>query len=697
MPTLQSLSRHATRAFVLVVFGAIRLAAQAAQPVQTPNSQPRDLISSFAVGGWGVNLADRDPTVKPGDDFFMSENGTWFKNTELGAQIPMSAYWRDLRRLVPRQLAGLLENAAANHAAIAGSDEARVGSFYRAFMDEGAVEAKGLSPLRSKLDAIRAVRKPSQLSALMGAQANSGYGVFGVFISQDSHNPERYAAYLNAGGLSLPGPEYYLDPQFADIRKAYESYVGGMLRLIEWPMPEQRARDILALETEIAKVSWSHEQMRDALLTDNPMSVTELKAFAPGIDWDEYFRSAGLGQVRSINLGAKSAFPKIAQIFASTPVAVWQARQAFGLADNDAPFLNAAAVALNFDFRAKQFNSSNVVALPRSQRAAITTDQNIGDMLGTLYLGKYFSPAAKAMATEMFENIRTAFGNRIRTTPWMSDETKVRSLDKLAKMTAVIGYPEKRRDYTGLRIEDGDLYGNVDRARRYRWQKRIAQLDKPFDRVEGAFTPQTVNYNSNFQSNSIEIPAGLLQPPFFDVTADPAVNYGAVGVTIGQVMASAFDDIGQHYEADGRLHDTWTPAEQEFFQTKKKALAEQYSSIEPIPGIHIKGDLVVNEAIDDLGGTLAALDAYHLSLKGAKAPVIDGFTGDQRFFMGHAQMWRAKFPPSFVRNQIAQGSNSPPFVRVNYVTRNVDGWYDAFNVQPGERLYVAPENRIRIW
>lgn len=657
-----------------------------------------------------MDLSDRDSSIKPGDDFYMWQNGAWYARTEFSPQRPYAAYWNDLRRMVPRRLTAILTEVSAHRDAAPDSVEGRAGAFFRAFMDEKAVESKGVTPLEPQLALIRAAKSKPQMAQLMGVIAGSwaarnstlsnqptDRALFAAGVGQDRSDPGRYAVYLGQAGLGMPGPEYYSDRNLADIKAAYQIYVTRMLTLTAWPDAEIRAQEVVALETRIAAASWSHEQMGDVLARNNAMTVAELAALAPAFPWREFLNGAGLGKVSRVVIDAKSAFPNLARIFADTPIEVLQAQQAFALADRAGLILNAAAFRANFDFWGKMFNNQSAVPRPRSFYAWTTLEGCIGDLLGSLYVKQYLPPESQVQAFEMTANMKRAFDARLEKVAWMSPATRLKAREKLASMTMNIGFPKKSQDYSGLVVSDRDLYGDVRRSRELAWSRQLERLGRQFDRAYWAFTPQWISYAYTPATNTMEIPAGTFQPPFFDPKADPAVNYGAVGVMIGAMMAAAFDGRGHHYDSNGRLHDWWTPEESQTFERFRRQLSEQYSAVEPLPGIHLKGDLVVDEAIDDLTGWQIALDAYHLSLKGKPAPVIEGLTGDQRVFLGRAQMWRAKFPADFVRNQVATGQNSMPFLRVNGPVRNMDSWYEAFGVQPGNRMYLEPENRVRIW
>jgi putative endopeptidase len=502
---------------------------------------------------------------------------------------------------------------------------------------------------------------------------------------------------VSQGGLLLPGPEYSSEAQFADIRAAYETYAASLLRAIGWPEPELRAREIVAFESRIAAASWSHEQLRDSVRTYNPITVTELRALAPAFDWPAFLRGAGLAGVERVVIDAKSAFPGIAAAFAATPLETLRARLAFSLADARALYAGKALNGPRLVFRGQAMGNNFFSATDRSVLAERATEISLSDLVGALYVARYSSPAAKRVAETMAQQLRQAFDARLTHSPWLSPVGRARAREKLAKLSIHVGYPDRFDAYDGLEVRADDLYGNVARAAAYEWRRKIAELGKPYDRSRWILAAEYPNYNYVATTNTVEIPAALLQPPFFDLRADPAVNYGSLGALIGQMIVSGFTAQGLPYDGDGRLRP-WLPADDAArFAALAARISARYSAIAPLPGLHLKGELLVDEAAGDLGGLQIALDAYHGALAGRVAPVLDGTSGDQRFFLGRAQMWRAKFPDNFVRNQIATGANAPPWVRVNAPLPWIDAWYAAFGVNSGDRMYVAPADRIRLW
>ncbi len=656
------------------------------------------LLAAAMFTSWGVDLSDRDPSVRAADDLYRSQNGAWLARTELSAAHPNAAYWRDLRVLSTERLASLVAEA-----------DGRVGAFYRSFMDERTIEAKGLDPLKPELDAIRAAPTKEQLAEVMGGVEGPGavrsptvrfrvvHALFSLTIAQDPNDPAHDALFIGQAGLQLPGPEYYSDPKLADLKVAYQQYIAQMLKTIGWPEPEARAADIVAFEMRVAAASWSREQMTDVVKTYNPMTVSDLARFAPGFPWRSFLRGAEVSKVERVIVDAKSAFPAIAKAFADAPVEVLRARQAFAAADEAAPLLNGAMAQVNFDFRGKKFNGLFQSETPRQVRAEQAVEANIVDLVSALYVARYSSPETRTKATTMTENMRAALDTRLADNPWMSSETKRRAREKLAKMQMHIGWPDHLQTYDGLSIREDDLYGNVVRSAAWNWRRSVADLSRSFDRSQWALAPGYPQYAYVPIRNTVEISAAMFQQPFFDLHADDAVNYGAIGAVIGQQIVAGFDNHGGRYDAGGRLAEWWTAADRKRLAEETGKLSAQYSAVEPIPGLHVKGDLVADEGLDDIGGMLIALDAYHRSLHGAEPPVLDGFTGDQRFFLGRAQMWRAKFSDGFTRNQVATGANAMPFLRVNGPARNLDAFYQAFGVKPGDGMYLAPADRAHAW
>ena len=651
--------------------------------------------ASSMAGPWGFDLAGRDTTVAPGTDFYQYANGTYLKSLVIPPDRPRYGTFDALRALSDTRVHDLLDQAAAHPEASA--DEALVGGFYKAAMDEVRVDALDDKPLGQDLAAIRAAKTRADLAALMG-KANSSFngGLFGVAIQNDAKSPNRYAVYVAQDGLGLPDRDYYLEPSFAAKKTQYQTYVAQTLKAVNWPAAEAQAKAIVDLETQLAAASWSKVEQRDPVKSYNPMTPAELKALAPDFPWSAYLGAAEVGSAARVVVTEKSAFPRLARVFAQTPIETLRAWAAFKVVDNASPYLSKRFVDANFEFRNKTLQGQPEQK-PRWKRAAGLLDAQVGEAVGKTYVAKYFPPESKAKMEALIGDLRAALAARIQHVSWMSDATKARALDKLSRFTVKVGYPVKWRDYSGLTLTSTDLYGDVERATAFDWARQVKRLNGPVDRDEWGMTPQTVNAYYNPLQNEIVFPAAILQPPFFDPSADMAVNFGAIGGVIGHEMTHGFDDQGRQFDGTGALADWWAPEDAAKYVVQTKRLGDQYSLFEPIKGSHVKGELTMGENIADLGGLLLGLDAYHLSLKGAPAATLDGVTGDQRVFFGWAQVWRGAIRDDALRQALVTDPHSPAHERVDGVVRNIDAWYEAFGVKPGDPMYVAPEQRVRIW
>jgi len=658
-------------------------------------AQAADLSQAPRMGTWGFDLAGRDLSVAPSKDFFDYANGTYLQKLEIPADRSRFGAFDALQELSQQRMRAVAEKAAADPAAK--GDEAKVGAFYRAFMDEATVDALGAKPMAGDLAAIRAIKSKEQMARHMGETMRQfGGSFFGAYVHDDAKDPEVYTAYLFQGGLGLPDRDYYLEARFAKEKAAYEAYVTRLLTLAGWERPAEHAAAIVALETEIAKVSWTRAESRDDDKTYNPFEITKLQAYAPGFDWAAFTAGAGLSKASKVVVAQNTAFPKIAQIYAKAPMDTLRAWAAFNLADQAAPYLSKDFVEARFEFRNKTL-SGQPIQQPRWKRAVAATDSSIGEALAKPYVAAYFPAESKAKMETLVSDIQVAMKGRIEKLDWMGPATKAKALEKLGKFRVKIGYPDKWRDYSGLRLEDKDLYGNIQRASAFEWDYRAARLGGPVDDEEWGMTPPTINAYYQPTKNEIVFPAAILQPPFFDPQGDPAVNYGGIGGVIGHEITHGFDDQGRKSDGDGRLSEWWTAEDAAKFNAQAEKFGKQYATVEVLPGAHINGDLTMGENIADLGGLLLALDAYHLSLKGQPAPVIDGLTGDQRVFLGWAQVWRAKMRDDRMRQQLVSDPHSPPKYRVDVPVRNIDAFYEAFGVKPGDGMYVAPADRVRIW
>ena len=674
---------------------AVLWAGQACAAPDPAAAAPQAAIATPRLGPWGFDLAGRDLSVRPGEDFFRYSVGAYVKALQIPPDRSRFGAFDNLRELSQNRMRAVLEAAAADRAAE--PERAKVGAFYRSFMDEAAVEARGSAPLTEDLAAVRAATDRSRLAALMGASVRGfGGSFFAPSVDADAKDPDRYALYLGQAGLGLPDRDYYLQPAFSAQKAKYQAYVAQMLRLVGWRKPDAAAAAIVALETEIARVSWSRAERRDPIRTYNPLPVSRLATFAPGFDWTEFLHAAGLSAADRVIVEEDTALPKIAAIFAAAPIGTLQAWAAFNVADQAAPYLSSPFVQAQFDFRHKTLSGQPALQA-RWKRGVEMVDAQMGEALGKLYVAAYFPPEQKAQMERLVADVRGALKARIERLEWMSAATKERALEKLAKLDVKIGYPDKWRDYGGLEIREGDLYGNVRRAIAFEWDYRARRWGGPVDRGEWGMTPPTVNAYYRSTANEIVFPAAILQPPFFDPQADPAINYGAIGGVIGHEITHGFDDQGRKSDGVGRLADWWTPEDAARFKAEADKLGRQYAAYQPLPGAHINPDLTMGENIADLGGLHLALDAYHASLQGKPAPVIDGTTGDQRVFLGWAQVWRGKIRDDRLRQMLVVDPHSPNSARVDVPARNIDAFYAAFGVRPGDKMYLPPEDRARVW
>ncbi len=648
-------------------------------------------------GKWGIDLAGMDKSVKPGDDWFRFVNGTWEKNTPIPADRSNYGTFGVLRDLSEARERTLIEGYQPTDAA--NPDRAKVAMLYRGFMDQAAVERADAAPLVQRLAPVKAAANKDDIARLMG-RSIGGFGgtFFGPGVSDDAKQPDLYALYLRQSGLGLGDRDLYVDAKFKPQLDRYRQYVAQMLGMAGWPDAAAAADKVVAMETQVAQAHWTRAQSRDRDKTYNPMTLAQLQATAPGFPWAAFWQSAGIGGAERAIVGQNTAFPKIAAVFAATDLDTLKAWQAFRITDDIAPMLSKRFVDANFEFRSK-FLNGQPQQRDRWKRAVAFADRAMGEAIGRDYVALYFPPTSKAKMDQLVANLRVALGGRIRNLTWMGPATKQEALAKLAGFSVKIGYPDKWRDYGALQVQAGDVVGNAERAGRFEWDYRRNRLAGPVDRGEWGMTPQTVNAYYSPVKNEIVFPAGILQAPYFDPNADPAVNYGAIGGVIGHEISHGFDDQGRKSDGKGVLRDWWTAEDAAKFDAQASSLGGQYEAytFPELPGLHINGAASMGENIGDLGGVLIALDAYHTSLGGKPAKVIDGYTGDQRFFLGWGQAWRTLTRTEALRQQLVSDPHSPGQIRAVNPLRNVDAWYKAFDIQPGAKQYIAPGERVRIW
>jgi putative endopeptidase len=654
-------------------------------PVNPPSDVPR-----AQIGSYGFDEAGMDRSVAPGDDFYGHANGSWARSTPIPADRSNFGSFNVLDDLSRQRTRGILESAK-------GDPASRIGTTYATYLDTAAIEAKGLAPIKPWLDQIKALNGKAGYAALAAQADRNGVGTpFGTYVGQDDKQPEVYALLLSQDGLGMPDRDYYLsrDEKLAATKAAYQSHVARMLTLAGEANAAARAKAIVDFETAIARVHWTQVQNRDTIRTYNKLTVAELARKAPGFDFRGYF--AGIGApVDTVIVGQPSAVTGIARLIRQTPLSVLKDQLMVRSLDLFADVLPSAFDQENFAFYGTAL-SGTPQQQERWKRAVDFTIGTVTDDVSKEYVAKYFPPEAKAAADALVKNIIDAMGKRIDQLDWMAPETKVKARAKLAAFTPRIGYPDQWKDYSNLRIVAGDAFGNNLRGNNWAHDYNVGKLGKPIYRWEWGMTPMTVNAQANPGLVAITFPAAILQPPFFDPHADPAINYGGIGAVIGHEISHHFDDQGALYNAEGRLTDWWTPADTAAFKARTDALVRQYDAYEPLPGRRVQGALTLGENVADLAGLTVAYDAYKASLNGQPAPVIDGTSGDQRFYLGWAQVWRRNYREANLRQRLLTDPHSPSEQRA-WVVRNLDPWYSAFAPAPEAKLFLPPEKRVRIW
>jgi putative endopeptidase len=654
---------------------------------------------------WGVTLDYLDPAVSPGTDFFRYTNGRWLSSAVIPADRSVAGVNLELDQGNEAKLRAIVGSLAVKPDPELTAEERKLRELYNAFEDTRTIDAVGVSPLKDTLARIAALATAADVAAFMGAPGSfeRERALFSRDIEPDEKNPDAYVLHLKHAGLGLPDRDYYLrdDKELAATREAYKKYLADMLAFAGVTDPG-RAAAVYALEARIAAAHWPAEERREEDKIYNPMTITELERFAPQFPWSAYLSAAGVTRQaprgeRIVIVGEKSAFPKLAEIFASTPVAVWRDFLTVRDLHAYAPYLARPLDDTDFAFYGTVI-SGKQQQLPRDLRGIHLLDEQMGEALGKLYCARYFPPEAKARSRELVANLLKAYEIDIRSLSWMTPATRQKALEKLGAFTTKIGYPDQWRDYSALVIIPGDLVGNVRNAEVFEWNRKLARIDRPVDRGEWEMTPPTNNAYYNPTLNEIVFPAGILQPPYFDPHADDAVNYGAIGATIGHEISHGFDDQGSKYDAQGRLNNWWTDQDRKDFDARTARLAKQYDQYEPLPGLHVNGKLTLGENIADLAGLVIARKAYHIALGEKPAPVLNGFTGDQRFYIAYGQSWREVWSEGLTRRIVLSNPHSPSAYRVNGVVRNDADWYAAFpQVRAGDAYYLAPAERVTLW
>jgi len=654
----------------------------------------------------GIRTDWMDTSVKPGDDWFQYTNGSWLKNTEIPADRSNIGGFYIADQQTEKNLEALIAEIQKSEPE-AGSEAAKVKAFYNSYLDTKAIDAAGMKPIQADLTRFAAIADKTALSQVLGSQTRADVdplnstdfateNLFGVFVTQALKGGE-VVPYILQGGLGMPEREYYLssDPKMTALRTSYRQYIADLLKAANVADADTKAQRIFDLEMKIAQAHASREESDDWATASSLWSQADFAAKAPGIDWNTYFKAANLAGYKTFDAYHPNAIAKLSALVASEPLDAWKDWLAFHQINSHADVLPSKLGDLRFAFYGKQL-SGQEQPRPREKRALAALNQYMGDALGKLYVEKYFPASAKTEIQGMVDNIKAAFGKRIEALDWMAPETKAEAKKKVETMAVGVGYPDTWVDYSDLQVSQGDPYATVIAAEKARYVQQLGKIGKPLDKGEWWMNAQLVNAVNLPVQNALNFPAAILQPPFFDAKADPAFNYGAIGAVIGHEISHSFDNNGAAFDSSGAMRNWWTDADKAKFNEAGKALAAQYDTYEPFPGLHVKGELTLGENIADIAGLQASYDAYHASLNGKEAPVIGGFTGDQRFFIAFAQTWATKMREEALRGRIATDGHAPGQYRALTV-RNMDEWYKAFGVKEGDKLYLAPDKRVKVW
>jgi predicted metalloendopeptidase len=665
------------------------------------------LAAAAAVALHGVDPAMMDRSAKPGDDFWTYANGSWLKSHEIPADRATTGPGEILIEKTREQVRGLIQDAA-KASPPHGSDAQKVGDYYASYLDEAGIETKGLAPLKPEMAKIDAIKDKTGLSSYLGSTLRNDVDalnstnfytdhVFGMWVAQGFEDPDHNVPYILQGGLGMPDREYYLEqsPPMAKLRDAYKTHIANVLKLARLADPEKKAQAIFDFETEIAKSHATREASEDVHTANNPWKRADFAAKAPGMDWNAYWTAASLDRQNDFIVWHPTAVKGISALVASVPVATWQAFLTFHAIDHYAGVLPKAFVDERFSFYGTALSGTPKIR-DRWKRAIDATNGALGEAVGKLYAAKYFPPSSKARITAIVKELIAAYRVRIGNLAWMSPETRKKALAKLDTLYVGVGYPDTWRDYSSLDVVRGDAYGNQRRAEMFEYRRNLAKLGAPVDRKEWSMVPQEVNAVNHPLANALNFPAAILQVPYFDPQADDAFNFGSIGATIGHEISHSFDDQGSQFDAQGRLANWWTPDDLKHFQAAGAALATQFDQYKPFPDLAVKGKQTLSENIADVAGLSASHDAYMLSLHGKPAPVTGGMSGDQRFFLAFTQSWCDKQRDAALRQEVMTDGHAPAQYR-GVTVRNLDAWYPAFDVKPGEKLYLAPKDRVQVW
>ena len=688
------------------------LSAQAATRGASSSPAPAAAATSSAtpVPASTVNMPDLayvDHSVKPGDNFFDYSNGAWLKTATIPPDRSSIGTFYSVFKKAEARTATLIKDAGASHPA-PGSNQAKIADYYKAYMDEATIEQRGLTPLKPELDAINGIVSRKDLARVLGSRLRADADpindtnfhtehLFGLFVTKGLEEASLQIPYLLQGGLGMPNRDYYLsnDSHMVADRAAYKTYIAALLKQAGVSDAEHKAQAVFDLETEIAKAQESLVMSEDVHKANNLWNASDFSKKAPGLDWATYFDAAGLGNVKQFDVWQPSAFTGLSALVGNQPLESWKDLLVFHTLDANAPLLPKKFADLNFDFHGKTLTGTPQQR-ERWKRAVSATGADLGDAVGQIYVQKYFPASSKAAAEAMVKNLLAAFNEGIDKLDWMAPATKAKAKEKLKTLRVSVGYPEHWRDYASLDIKPDDALGNHLRAEKFEYEHQKSKIGQPIDKGEWWMTPQTVNAVNLPLQNALNFPAAILEPPFFDPKADPAANYGAIGAIIGHEISHSFDNTGADFDAQGRLVNWWTKGDFAHFQQATAKLAKQYDQYEALPGLHVNGKQTLGEDIADVSGLTAAYRAYHISLDGQPAPAKDELSGDQRFFLAFGQAWRSKTRDAALRQQLTTDVHAPAQFRAETV-RNIDAWYGAYDVKPGQKLYLAPKDRVKIW
>ena len=646
----------------------------------------------------GIDQSLFSKTITPGENFYLYANEKWLAETDIPGDKSNYGIFTVLDDETRQKVRALIENAADSNAAT-GTPAQKVGDLYNSVLNTEARNKAGIEPIQSLLDKIQSVDSASALANVVGELRRAGIGAPLVpYVSVDAKNSDAYTVYVTQSGLSLPDRDYYLEDEerYQTLRNQLVVYIGDMLRAAGHASPEQAAKSIADIETRIAKIHWTKTENRDPVKTYNQRTASEVDQMLGAFRWFDYAKASGIPTTEHVVIRQPSYFEELADLFESVSIDQWKDYFTYHTIDGFASGLTEDLEKRHFDFHQTAVSGVDQQE-PLWKRGVGVTGSILGELVGQLYVEKHFKPVAKKRMNELVDNLKRAFADRIQSRPWMGEGTKKQALEKLAKFTTKIGYPDKWKDYDKLSIGDAALGDHMLASARFEYQRDLDKLGGPIDRTEWHMTPQTINAYYNPTMNEIVFPAAILQPPFFNLAADDAVNYGGIGAVIGHEISHGFDDKGSKYDGNGNLRMWWTEEDRTEFERRATGLVDQYNEFEPVEGNFVNGKLTLGENIGDLGGLSVAYAAYRLSLDGDEAPVIDGLTGDQRFFLGWSQIWRRLYREQELLRRLIVDPHSPSEFRVNGIVRNMDAWYKAFGIKEGDKLYLAPEDRVRIW